>query len=44
MLFKLSDDSPFGRAAVGKGKGETFLVNAPAGSYEMLILDVTREG
>ena len=44
MLFKLSDDSPFGRAAVGKGKGETFLVNAPAGSYEMLILDVSREG
>ena len=44
MLFKLSDDSPFGRAAVGKGKGETFLVNAPAGAYEMLILDVTREG
>ena len=44
MLFKLSDDSPFGRAAVGKGKGETFLVNAPAGAFEMLILDVTREG
>ena len=44
MQFKLSDDSPFGRAAVGKGKGETFLVNAPAGSYEMLILDVSREG
>ena len=44
MLFKLSDDSPFGRAAVGKGVGETFLVNAPAGSYEMLILAVTREG
>ena len=44
MLFKLSDDSPFGRAAVGKGVGETFMVNAPAGSYEMLILAVTREG
>ena len=44
MEYKLSDDSPFGRAAVGKGKGETFLVNAPAGSYEMLILDVSREG
>ena len=44
MLFKLSDDSPFGRAAVGKGKGETFLVNAPAGAFEMLILDVFREG
>ena len=44
MLFKLSDDSPFGRAAVGKAPGETFMVNAPAGSYEMLVLDVSREG
>ena len=44
MEFKLSDDSPFGRAAVGKAAGETFMVNAPAGSYEMLILNVTREG
>ena len=44
MEFKLSDDSPFGRAAVGKAIGETFMVNAPAGSYEMLILNVTREG
>ena len=44
MLFKLSDDSPFGRAAVGKGKGETFTVAAPAGAFEMLILDVFREG
>ena len=44
MLFKLAEDSPFGRAAVCKGKGETFLGNAPAGSYEMLILDVSREG
>ena len=44
MEFKLSDDSPFGRAAVGKAAGETFMVNAPAGSYEMLIISVTREG
>ena len=44
MEFKLSDDSPFGRAAVGKAAGETFMVNAPAGSYEMLIVNVTREG
>ena len=44
MLGKLSDDSPFGRAAVGKAPGETFMVNAPAGSYEMLVLDVSREG
>ena len=44
MLFNLSDDSPFGRAAVGKAAGETFMVNAPNGSYEMLILNVSREG
>lgn len=44
LEYKLSDDSPFGRAAVGKGAGDTFTVNAPAGSYEMLILNVSREG
>ena len=44
MEGKLSDDSPFGRAAVGKSIGETFMVNAPAGSYEMKVIDVTREG
>ena len=44
MLFKLSDDSPFGRAAVGKGVGETFTVAAPAGAFDMLILNISREG
>ena len=44
MLFKLSDDSPFGRAAVGKGVGETFTVNAPAGSFTMKVVSVSREG
>ena len=44
MEFKLSDDSPFGRACVGKAAGEKFMVNAPAGSYEMLVVDVYREG
>ena len=44
MEGKLSDDSPFGRAAVGKSIGETFMVNAPAGSYEMKVINVTREG
>ena len=44
MLFKLSDDSPFGRAAVGKGVGDTFTYTAPAGTFEMLVLEVTREG
>ena len=44
MEGKLSDDSPFGRAAVGKSIGDTFMVNAPAGSYQMKVIDVTREG
>ena len=44
MEFKVSDDSPFGRAMVGKAIGDTFMVNAPAGSYQMEIVNVTREG
>ena len=43
MEFKVSDDSPFGRAMVGKAIGDTFIVNAPAGSYTMEIIDVTRD-
>ena len=44
MQFKLSDDSPFGRAVVGKAAGETFTVNAPAGSFTMKVVSVSREG
>ena len=44
MERKISDDSPFGRAMVGKAIGDTFTVNAPAGSYDMEIVDVKREG
>ena len=44
MEFKLSDDSPFGRAVVGKAAGETFTVNAPSGSYTMTVVNVSREG
>ena len=44
MENRLSDDSPFGRAAVGKSIGETFTVVAPNGAYTMEVLDVTREG
>ena len=43
MERKLSDDSPFGRAVVGKGIGDTFTVNAPNGSYTMEVLNVTRD-
>ena len=44
MEYKLSDDSPFGRAAVGKAIGEKFTVIAPSGSYQMEVLNITREG
>ncbi len=44
MEYKLSDDSPFGRAVVGKSAGDTFSVNAPSGSYSMKVVSVSREG
>ena len=44
MENKLSDDSPFGRAAVGKAAGETFTYSAPAGSFTMEIIRISREG
>ncbi len=44
MENKLSDDSPFGRAIVGKAAGDTFTVNAPNGAYQMKVVEVTREG
>ena len=44
MEGKLSDDSPFGRACVGKAVGETFTVNAPLGAFSMEVLEITREG
>ena len=44
MQGKLSDDSPFGRAVVGKAEGEKFMVIAPNGSYEVRLLKISREG
>ena len=44
MEYKLSDDSPFGRAIVGKSAGDTFTVQAPAGAFQMQVINVTREG
>ena len=44
MECKISDDSPFGRAVVGNAAGETFPVNAPAGSFSMKVVSVSREG
>ena len=44
MEYKLSDDSPFGRAIIGKSEGDSFTVTAPAGSYTMKVVSVSREG
>ena len=44
MEYKLSDDSPFGRAIVGKAEGDQFTVNAPNGAYTMEVVAVSREG
>ena len=44
MEGKLSDDSPFGRAIVGKATGDSFTVIAPNGSYEMKVVSISREG
>ena len=44
MKFMLSDDSPFGRAIVGKAAGESFTYSAPAGTFTMKVISVTREG
>ncbi len=44
MEYKLSDDSPFGRAVIGKAIGDVFTVNAISGSYSMKVVNVTREG
>ena len=44
MEGKLSDDSPFGRAIVGKAAGESFTYVAPSGSFTMKVISVIREG
>ena len=44
MENKLSDDSPFGRAIVGKGPGDTFSFQAPMGTFQMQVVSVSREG
>ena len=42
MLGKISDDSPFGRALVGKVEGDVAEVEAPVGSLFFEILSVQR--
>ena len=42
MNLRISDDSPFGRAIIGKTEGETFEVEAPVGTLRFEILSITR--
>lgn len=42
MQGRMSDDSPFGRALVGKVAGETVTVEAPMGRFQVNIISVTR--
>lgn len=39
---KISDQSPIGKALMGKKAGDTILVEIPSGSVHMKILEVTR--
>ena len=42
MNFRISDDSPFGRAMVGKGVGDMVEVEAPVGVLQFRILSVEK--
>jgi transcription elongation factor GreA len=39
-LSRVSDDSPFGKALLGKKKGDKFEVDAPAGKLKFKIVEV----
>ena len=38
----ISDQSPVGHALIGHKKGETVLVEAPGGAFEMVILEISK--
>lgn len=39
---RISDDSPFGRAMIGKAEGDTVVVEAPVGHLNFRIVSVTK--
>ena len=43
MNNKISDQSPVGKALLGHKKGDTVLVEAPGGEYEIKIVDISLE-
>ena len=42
MNGKISDDSPFGRAMIGKSKGDVVTVEAPVGTLQFEIVSVDK--
>jgi transcription elongation factor GreA len=42
MNGRISEDSPFGRALLGKTEGEEVVVEAPAGAMRFKILSITK--
>lgn len=41
---KISDDSPIGRAVLGKRVGDTFIVEAPVGIMTFTVLEISSTG
>ena len=42
MNYRISDDSPFGRAMVGKAEGDTVEVEAPVGTLKFRIVSIEK--
>ncbi len=42
MNYRISDDSPFGRAMVGKGEGDDVVVEAPVGELKFRIVSIEK--
>ena len=42
MNGRISEDSPFGKALLGKAIGETVIVEAPAGNIEYRVVNIQR--
>ena len=39
---RISDESPFGRAVIGKRLGEIAVIEAPAGNLECKIIEISK--
>lgn len=42
MNGRISEESPFGKALIGKAVGEIVIVEAPAGNIEFKVIDIQR--